>query len=106
LTAEGENMTMAFLVLQTARDFADPLANKATRWLDSVIGLLDSPLPYSPLTEYALLILLLWFFARRRAPEPNLGEQAQEVLDHKYQQGELTKDAYDKYRQDMTLRNK
>lgn len=85
---------------------AELRANRAAEWVDSVVALLDTPAPFSPLTEYLLVILLLWLLARRKEPEPNFDEQAQEVLEHKFQRGELTKEAYDKFRQDMSLRRK
>jgi hypothetical protein len=81
-------------------------ATHAAQWVDSVIAFLDTPAPFSPLTEYLLVIFVLWLLARRKAPEPNFDEQAQEVLEAKLQGGELSQDAYDKFRQDMALRPK
>src|SRR5688572_23516928 len=98
-------MTIVSL-LQTAREVANPQASRAAEWVDSMVGFLDTPAPFSPLTEYLLVLLVLWFFARRKAPVPNFDQQAQEVLEHKYHQGELNKDAFDKFRQDMSLRPK
>jgi hypothetical protein len=98
-------LIFAFLQ-QTTRDLASPEATRAAEWVDSMIAFLDSPLPFSPLTEYMLVILVLWFLARKKPPEPSFDQQAQDVLEHKFNQGELTKDAYDKHRQDMSLRSK
>jgi hypothetical protein len=104
--AGGDAVMILSLLQQTARELSSPEATRAAEWVDSVIGLFDSPLPFSPLTEYALVILVLWLLAKRKEPKPNFDEQAQKVLEHKYNQGELTKDAYDKHRQDMSLRSK
>ena len=99
-------MTIVIMLLQKATQKADPLANRAAEWVDSVVAFLDTPLPFSPLTEYLLVILLLWLLARRKPPEPNFDEQAQAILEHKFHQGELTKDSYDKFRQDTSLHPK
>jgi len=99
-------ITIATLLLQTVKRAANPEATRAAEWVDSVIALLDTPLPGSPLTEYLIVIGLLWLLARRKPPEPNFDQQAQDVLEYKLQQGELTRDAADKFRQDMSLRPK
>ena len=99
-------MIIATLLQQAVKQAANPEATRAAEWVDSVIAFLDTPLPFSPLTEYLIVILLLWLLARRKAPQPNFDQQAQDVLEHKLHQGELTQDAYDKFRQDMSLRPK
>lgn len=99
-------MTIITSLLQTAKQVANPQANRAAEWVDSVVGFFDTPLPFSPLTEYLLVLLLLWLLARRKEPEPNFDQQAQDVLEHKYHQGELTKDSYDRFRQDTSLHQK
>lgn len=90
------------LLLQMAAD------SPAQRdWVDSVLAFLDSPAPYSPLTEYLLVLFVLWLIARRHdRKKESFERQAQDVLDEKLQQGELTKEAYDKFRQDLALRPK
>lgn len=76
-------------------------------WVDSVLTFLDSPAPYSPLSEYLLVLFVLWLLARRHErKKATFEEQAQEVLDEKLQKGELSRDAYDKFRQDLILRPK
>jgi hypothetical protein len=104
--AEGDAVMILSLLQQTVRELSSPEATRAAEWVDSIIAFFDSPLPFSPLAEYMLVILVLWLLAKRKEPKPNFDEQAQQVLDHKYHQGELTKDAYDKLRQDMSLRPK
>jgi hypothetical protein len=96
-------MTMFAMLLQTVKQAPQLKATRAAEWVDSMVAFLDTPAPFSPLTEYALVLLVLWLLARKKEPEPNFDEQAQEVLDGKFQRGELTKDAYDKHRQDMSL---
>jgi hypothetical protein len=92
------NMTFAHLLLQAARSIPEE-----GDWVTSVIEFLDTPLPYSPLSEYLVVLFLLWLLARRQAP-PNFDTQAQEVLEEKHQEGELTDKAYEKFRQDLSLR--
>ena len=77
-------------------------------WVDSILTFLDSPAPYSPLSEYLLVLFVLWLIARRhnRKTKDTFESQAQEVLDDKLQLGELSRDAYDRFRQDLILRPK
>ena len=76
-------------------------------WVDSVLAFLDSPAPYSPLSEYLLVLFILWLMARRHDRKKKTFEtQAQEVLDEKLQKGEISKEMYDKFRQDLALRPK
>jgi hypothetical protein len=95
-------MSIAWLLAQAAN-----AATQQRDWVDSVIEFLDTPAPYSPLSEYLLVMLLLWLLARsqQRKP-PSFDEQAQEALDEKFRQGELSEKAYEKYRQDLSLRPK
>lgn len=65
-----------------------------------------SPAPYSPFTEYLLIMFVLWLLARHAHRKRTFESQAQEVLDRKFQDGEITRKAYDKYRQDVTVRPK
>ena len=67
---------------------------------------LDSPLPYSPFSEYILVLLILWFIARRQRPKVDFGGQAQEVLEEKFKNGEIDKKTYEKYRQELSMRLK
>ena len=76
-------------------------------WVDSVLAFIDSPAPYSPLSEYLLILFILWLIARRHDRKKKTFEkQAQDVLDEKLESGELSKTAYDKFRQDLALRPK
>ena len=95
-------MSGMMLLLQTA---ATP--SPQGDWVDSVLTFLDTPAPYSPLTEYLLVLFILWLIARRHERHKETFEgQAQEVLDQKLHAGELTREAYDRFRQDMMLRPK
>jgi uncharacterized membrane protein len=50
---------------------------------------------------------VLWLIARRHDRKKDTFQgQAQEVLDEKLQKGELSREAYDKFRQDLALRPK
>lgn len=93
-------MNGMMLLLQTA---ATPAEGD---WVDSVLTFLDTPAPYSPLSEYLLVLFVLWLIARRhnRKTKDTFESQAQEVLDDKLQLGELSRDAYDRFRQDLILR--
>ena len=76
-------------------------------WWTSVIDFLDTPAPYSPFSEYLLVLFVLWLIARleRNAREKKGFEtQAQDVLEEKYANGELSQPAYEKFRQDVTMR--
>jgi hypothetical protein len=59
----------------------------------------------SPYTEYVIILLVFWLFARRGGQKQgDFNRQAQEVLDELYQKGEISKKAYEKFRQDISLR--
>jgi hypothetical protein len=76
-------------------------------WVDSVLAFLDSPAPYSPLSEYLLVLFVLWLLARRTHRKKKTFErQAQDVLDAKLQAGELSEESYEKFRQDLAMRPK
>jgi hypothetical protein len=66
---------------------------------------LDSPLPYSPFSEYIVVLVILWFFARKQRPH-DFGGQAQEILEEKFKKGEIDKKTYEKYRQELSMRLK
>lgn len=91
-------------VIQTA---AAEAQNGGLGWWDWIAEFIDTPAPYSPFSEYLLVLFVLWLLARRDArKQGDFGRQAQQVLDEKYQQGEISKQAYDKFRQDISLRPK
>lgn len=76
-------------------------------WWQWLVDFVDTPAPYSPFSEYLLVLFVLWLVARRdqaKRDKQELGKQAQEVLDQKYEQGELTEEAYHKYRQEVSMR--
>lgn len=75
-------------------------------FVDYVITFLDTPAPYSPFSEYLLVLFVLWLIARRHERKRSFDAQAQEVLDEKFARGELTRTAYEKYRQDVAVRPK
>jgi len=61
----------------------------------------------SPYTEYIVILFVFWLFARRGAQKQgDFSRQAQEVLDELYKRGEITQKAYEKFRQDISLRPK
>ena len=73
--------------------------------IDKVRNFLDTPAPYSPLSEYLLVLFLLWLLARRQRPK-GFGAQAQDVLEEKYKAGEIDQKTYEKYRQELSMRLK
>jgi hypothetical protein len=73
--------------------------------LDRILGDLLNYL--SPYTEYVIILLVFWLFARRGGQKQgDFNRQAQEVLDELYKKGEISKTAYEKFRQDISLRPK
>lgn len=59
----------------------------------------------SPYNEFIVVLFVLWLFARRGRPKQgDFNRQAQDVLEEKYRKGELSRKAYDKYRQDISMR--
>jgi hypothetical protein len=74
------------------------------QWL---IDFINTPAPGGPFAVYLVVLLVLWLIARRAQQQrESFDTQAQDVLDAKFADGELSKDAYDKYRQDVSLRPK
>jgi len=60
-----------------------------------------------PYQFYIVALFVLWLIARRPpAKKDDFNKQAQEVLDEKFRKGEITRQAYEKYRQDISLRPK
>lgn len=61
----------------------------------------------SPYNEFFLVLFVLWLFAHRGRPsQGDFNRQAQDVLDAKYRDGEISRRVYDKYRQDISIRPK
>lgn len=73
--------------------------------VQAVLDFLDTPAPYSPFSEYLLVLFLLWLLARREKRK-TFDSKAQEVLDQKLAEGEIDRKTYEKYRQEMSLRPK
>jgi hypothetical protein len=89
------------MLLQVAPD-------TSTGWWQAVKEFVDTPAPYSPFTEYLLLLFVLWLVARlehsREERKKSFEKQAQDVLEEKFASGELSRTSYEKYRQDVTMR--
>jgi hypothetical protein len=69
-------------------------------WI-AITTFINTPAPYSPFTEYLAVLFILWLLARRHhRKRQDFAKQAQEVLDRKYEEGELSESAYEKFRQD------
>jgi hypothetical protein len=75
-------------------------------WWDRMIHFFNTPAPYSPFSEYLVVMFVLWLIARYSNRKQTFDTQAQDVLDQKYAEGEISKSAYEKYRQQMILRPK
>lgn len=91
---------MIIAMLAQAADAAGPYG-----WWDRVHLFVDTPAPYSPFSEYLLMLFVLWLIARLAQRRPkSFDTQAQEVLDQKYAEGEISTGAYRKFRQEMSLR--
>ena len=93
-------MSAVMLLAQAAEQIDDG------GFLQTVWDFIDSPAPYSPFSEYLLVLFILWLIARRAQRKDSFDTQAQEVLDQKYADGEISKKAYEKFRQDVSLRPK
>jgi uncharacterized membrane protein len=91
------------VLVQAATAGAEPY-----RWdvWTAITTFINTPAPYSPFSEYLAVLFMLWLLARRTRPQDqgDFNRQAQEVLDSKHASGELSRKAYDKYRQDAALR--
>lgn len=75
-------------------------------FMESFLEFIDTPAPYSPFSEYLLVLFLLWLLARRTHRKTDFSGQAQNVLEEKYKKGELDKKTYEKYRQELSMRLK
>jgi hypothetical protein len=73
----------------------------------TITTFVNTPAPYSPFSEYLAVLFMLWLLARRHhrvRTEGDFERQAQAVLDTRHATGEISRRAYDKYRQDIALR--
>jgi hypothetical protein len=74
---------------------------------ERIFSFIDTPAPFSPFSEYLLVLFVLWLIARRADRKPNTFDvQAQEILDEKFEKGEISRQAYEKFRQQMELEAK
>jgi hypothetical protein len=71
-----------------------------------VLDFLDTPAPYSPFTEYFVVLFILWVLARRGERRVTFDSKAQDVLDQKLASGEIDRRTYEKFRQEMSMRPK
>ena len=97
---------MISLLIQAATTLPAETPTKVPGWLDHLLTFFDTPAPYSPFSEYLLLLFILWLMARRHHEKKDFGEEAQHVLDEKFKKGEIDRNTYEKYRQELTMRLK
>ena len=56
---------------------------------------------------YLAVLFILWLIARLgRQKKKDFSAEAQKVLDEKFQKGEIDRTAYEKYRQELSMRLK
>lgn len=73
-------------------------------WLDILREMWTLIGPYK---YFIAVILVFWLVARRSGPDKDdFDAQAQRVLEEKYRNGEISQKAYEKYRQDISIRPK
>ena len=98
---------MLNLLLQAAQQApASGVSHEVPNWMQHVLNFIDTPAPYSPFSEYLAVLFLLWLLARRSHEKKDFSAEAQHVLDEKFKQGEIDRETYDKYRQELSLRLK
>jgi hypothetical protein len=96
----------AHMLLQGVLNTENLQVERWDPWI-AIKTFVNTPAPFSPFTEYLFVLFLLWLIARRNhRKREDFGAQAQEVLDEKLKSGELTRSAYDRFRQDLELRPK
>jgi hypothetical protein len=83
-----------------------PTSHEVPGFMQSFLELIDSPMPYSPMSEYVVVLLILWVLARTADKKKDFSAEAQKVLDDKYKRGELDYEAYEKFRQELSMRLK
>jgi uncharacterized membrane protein len=60
-----------------------------------------------PYQVFIVLLVILLLIARRPPPKKeDFSRQAQAVLEEKFRRGEISREAYDRYRQDISLKPK
>lgn len=95
-----------FIIQATQQVPGSSLEKELPAWVQHLLTFIDTPAPYSPFSEYLLILLILWLFARRKAVKKDFSAEAQTVLDAKYEKGELDTATYEKYRQELSMRVK
>ncbi|MGQ0815411.1 MAG: hypothetical protein ACT4O1_13290 [Gemmatimonadota bacterium] len=83
-----------------------PVEHQVPGFLQRFLEFIDTPAPYSPFSEYLLILFVLWFLARRSEKKKDFSAEAQQVLDEKFKRGELDRISYEKYRQELSMRVK
>lgn len=85
---------------------SEPVRHEIPGFLRKVLDFLDTPAPYSPFSEYLVVLFILWLLARRDRESKDFSAEAQRVLDEKYKRGEIDRSTYEKYRQELSMRLK
>lgn len=96
-------MMFAFLI-QALGDIQ--VDHQVPGFMQQFLEFIDTPAPYSPFSEYLLVLFILWFLARRTERKKDFSAEAQMVLDEKFKRGELDRATYEKYRQELSMRIK
>lgn len=97
-------MNTFFALIQAIGDV--PVDHQVPGFMQRFLEFIDTPAPYSPFTEYLLVLFILWLLARREHEKKDFSAEAQAVLDEKFKKGELDRVTYEKYRQELSLRLK
>jgi len=94
--------------LASAMQQAPPVPVQGPSFFDHIKTFVDTPAPYSPFSEYLVVMFLLWLLARRdqHNKKKDFSAEAQKVLDEKYKGGEINNTTYEKYRQELSMRLK
>lgn len=95
-----------FLLFLQAVDETMPPPHQIPGFMRRFLEMIDSPLPYSPFSEYLVVLFILWVIARGQNTKKDFSGEAQVVLDEKYKRGEIDKASYEKYRQELSMRLK
>ncbi|MGQ0562011.1 MAG: hypothetical protein ACT443_09075 [Gemmatimonadota bacterium] len=95
---------MLAALLQAVGDI--PVDHEVPGFMQRLLEFIDTPAPYSPFTEYLLILFVLWLLARRADKKKDFSAEAQQVLDEKFKRGELDRVTYEKYRQELSMRIK
>ena len=96
------------MILKLLSQFVEPppVQHEVPGFLQKFLEFLDTPAPYSPFSEYLAVLFILWLLARRGKDSKDFSAEAQKVLDEKYKRGEIDRNTYEKYRQELSMRLK